>query len=175
MPRQWSWVAAGIVLGLWNILIFVSGNHLGTTTAYAQTTGYLTQFFFPSLVPADAWTSGTCGGTTGLQVGWQWLLVLGVFLGALGGRVLHRGGGPVEDAPKMWASRFGHRPGLRYAHAFLGGMLLLFGARIAGGCTSSHIIGGMSEMALSGVFFAAAVFAAGIPTAVALYRRGGAV
>lgn len=175
MPRQWSWVAAGVVLGLWNILIFASGNHLGTTTAYAQTTGYLTQFFFPNLVPADAWTAGTCGGTSELQVGWQWLLVLGIFLGAFGGRLLHRGSEAAQDVPQMWAARFGNRPRLRYAHAFLGGVLLLFGARIAGGCTSSHIISGMSEMAVSGILFAAAVFVAGIPTALALYRRGGVV
>lgn len=174
MARRWSWVTAGIVLGVWNLLIFASGNHLGTTTAYAQTTGYLTQFFFPDWLPSSIWTAGTCGGSGALQVGWQWVLVLGVFLGALAGRIIFARGKSAPEVPPMWAERFGNRPARRYMHAFVGGILLLFGARLAGGCTSSHIIGGMSEMAVSGLVFGAAVFAAGIPTALMLYRKGGA-
>lgn len=172
MFGRWSWVKAGIALGILNIIIFLSGNHLGTTTAYAQTTGYITQFFAPNLVAPDVWTSGTCGGSGTLQVGWQWILVLGIFLGGLIGRILYRQ--PTgEDVPAMWKERFGNRPYLRYSHAFIGGFLLLFGARIAGGCTSSHVISGMSQMAVSGIIFGIAVFAAGIPTALLLYKRGG--
>lgn len=172
MSGRWSWVTAGIVLGLWNLLIFLSGNHLGTTTAYAQTMGYLTQFFAPGLVPGEQWTAGTCGGSGSLQAGWQWFLVFGIFAGALVGRIVHRQPAP-EAVPGSWRERFGDRPRLRYLHAFLGGLLLLFGARLAGGCTSSHIISGMSQMAVSGIFFGLAVFAGGIPTALALYRKGG--
>ena len=82
MSRHWSWIAGGVALGLLNLLIFISGNHLGTATAYAQTAGYLTQFFTTKLVPAGSWTAGTCGGGGALQAGWQWFLVLGIFLGA---------------------------------------------------------------------------------------------
>ena len=69
MKSRWSWVKGGFILGIWNILIFLSGNHLGTTTAYAQTTGYLTQFF-TRIVPAGVWTAGTCGTESTLGVGW---------------------------------------------------------------------------------------------------------
>jgi len=44
-------------------------------------------------------------------------------------------------------------------------MLIIFGARLAGGCTSGHIISGMTQLAVSGVLFAAAVFASGLLTA----------
>ncbi|MFZ5597539.1 MAG: YeeE/YedE thiosulfate transporter family protein [Bacillota bacterium] len=170
MSSRWSWVTGGIALGLLNLIIFASGNHLGTTTAYAQTTGYISQFFAPNFIPAETWTAGTCGGSSTLQVGWQWILVLGVFLGGLGGRIIH--GRPSDgDVPSMWMQRFGNRPRLRYIHSFAGGFLLLFGARLAGGCTSSHIISGMSQMAVSGILFALAVFAAGIPAALLLYRK----
>jgi len=165
---NWSWVKAGIILGILNILIFLSGNHLGTTTAYSQTSGYLAQFFFPNLIPADIWTTGTCGGTTSLYVGWQWIFVFGIFLGGLlGGKFRHM----QYDMPKIFIERFGKRPRLRFLHAFIGGFLLLVGARLAGGCTSSHIISGMSQMAVSGILFAAAVFISGIPTALILYKR----
>ncbi|HHW12733.1 MAG TPA: YeeE/YedE family protein [Firmicutes bacterium] len=172
MRAKWSWVKGGLILGLWNILIFLSGNHLGTTTAYAQTTGYLTQFF-TTAIPANAWTAGTCGTGSVLSVGWQWYLVLGIFLGGLTARLVH-GKQKVDPVPKLWQERFGFRPRLRYLHALVGGFLLLLGARIAGGCTSSHVISGMSQLAVSGLLFGGAVFAAGIPVALLLYRKGDA-
>jgi len=53
----------------------------------------------------------------------------------------------------------------RYLDAFFGGVLILFGARLAGGCTSGHIISGMTQLAVSSTIFAAAVFAGGMGTA----------
>lgn len=170
MSSKWSWVRGGIALGILNVFIFFSGNHLGTTTAYAQTTGYITQFFSPQLIPISTWTAGTCGVSGGLQVSWQWILVLGVVIGGFIGKLLSREK-KAPEIPTLWKERFGNRPQMRLVHAFLGGFLLLIGARIAGGCTSSHIISGMSQMAVSGMLFAAMVFAAGIPTALFLYRR----
>ena len=170
MKVKWSWVTGGIVLGFFNILIFLSGNHLGTTTAYAQTTGYLSQFFSDSFIAVSSWTAGTCGTTGILQVSWQWMLVLGIFLGGFLGKVIH-GKDITEIIPDPWVERFGNRPMLRASHAFVGGFIMLIGARLAGGCSSSHIISGMSQMAVSGLLFGAAVFASGIPAAILLYRR----
>ena len=55
--------------------------------------------------------------------------------------------------------------------AFLGGLLVLFGARMAGGCTTGHVLSGMAQLSIAGFLFAAAVFAGGIPTALLLKRR----
>ncbi|HBL36501.1 MAG TPA: hypothetical protein DDZ55_06795 [Firmicutes bacterium] len=170
MQAKWSWVKGGFLLGVWNLLVFLSGNRLGTTTAYAQTAGYFTQFF-SDLIPTSAWTAGTCGADSTLRVGWQWLLVLGIFLGGLLAKGGHRQ--QASAVPEMWQKRFGHRPRLRYLHAFIGGFLMLFGARMAGGCTSSHVISGMSQLAVSGLLFGGAVFAVGIPVAMLLYGKRG--
>jgi hypothetical protein len=173
LASKWSWVNAGIALGLLNITIFLSGNHLGMTTFYSQTTGYLVNFFFPEWIPDSYWIKGTCGGAESLSAGWQWLLVLGVFIGAYIANRTSKVEVPREEIPEMWIGRFGNRPRLRFVHAFIGGFLLLFGSRLAGGCTSSHVISGMSQMALSGIVFGMAVFAAGITTALLIYGSGG--
>lgn len=170
MNSKWSWLKGGIALGILNILIFLSGNHLGTTTAYAQTTGYILEFFLPKSIPISTSTEGTCGTSAVIQVGWQWMLVLGIFIGGVIAKLIH-GKEKTTKIPTLWAQRFGDKPRLRALHAFGGGTLLLIGSRIAGGCTSSHVISGMSEMAVSGIIFAIAVFASGIPTAIFLYRR----
>jgi uncharacterized membrane protein YedE/YeeE len=49
-------------------------------------------------------------------------------------------------------------------------VLLIFGARLAGGCTSGHIISGITQLSLSGMVFAAGVFVSGIATAKLLKR-----
>lgn len=54
--------------------------------------------------------------------------------------------------------------------ALLGGFLLLYGARMAGGCTSGHMMSGIMQSSLSGLVFAVSVFAVGITWSV--LRRG---
>lgn len=54
--------------------------------------------------------------------------------------------------------------------AFVGGFLLLYGARMAGGCTSGHMMSGIMQSSLSGFVFAISVFAVGIVWVV--LRRG---
>jgi uncharacterized membrane protein YedE/YeeE len=54
---------------------------------------------------------------------------------------------------------------------FFAGILVLFGARLAGGCTSGHMMSGMMQTSLSGYLFALGAFAAAVPAAVLLYKR----
>ena len=54
----------------------------------------------------------------------------------------------------------------KYVPSFIGGFLLLYGARMADGCTSGHMMSGMMQGSVSGYVFAAAVFATAIPTAI---------
>jgi len=72
--------------------------------------------------------------------------------------------------PTLWARRFGASPAKRYAGAFFGGLLLMLGARVAGGCTSGHGISGSLQLALSGWVFFASIFASGLATAFLLYK-----
>ena len=53
-----------------------------------------------------------------------------------------------------------------YILPFVGGFILLFGARMADGCTSGHMMSGMMQGSVSGYVFAGAVFATAIPTAI---------
>ena len=57
-----------------------------------------------------------------------------------------------------------------YVLPFIGGILLLYGARMAGGCTSGHMMSGMMQGSVSGYAFAASVFVIAIPTAIIVTR-----
>ena len=74
------------------------------------------------------------------------------------------------DAP--WLTRFGASRGKRFAAAALGGFLILFGARLAGGCTSGHILSGVSQLAVSSLLFFVAAFGVAMLAARALFPDG---
>jgi uncharacterized membrane protein YedE/YeeE len=56
-------------------------------------------------------------------------------------------------------------PGVSSPAAIAGGFAMIFGARLAGGCTSGHGISGMSTMSLSSFVTVAAMFGGGIAAA----------
>ena len=70
----------------------------------------------------------------------------------------------------LWEKRFGEGTILlRFAVAFGGGIIMAFGARTAGGCTSGHGISGTMQLALSSWITVVALFVGGILTATLMY------
>lgn len=59
-----------------------------------------------------------------------------------------------------------------YFPAFISGFLLLYGSRMAGGCTSGHMMSGIMQSSVSGFIFAAAVFAVAIPVSILTSKKG---
>lgn len=70
----------------------------------------------------------------------------------------------------MWVDRFGESIPLRAAVGFAGGVLMAFGSRLAGGCTSGHGISGTLQLNAGSWLAAAFMFIGGIATAIFLYR-----
>ena len=103
----------------------------------------------------------------GANIGWEVMLIIGIALGALLSRVLPGGDRTVACAlPTVFRASWA-----RGLAAFVGGFLILFGARLAGGCTSGHMLSGIAQLALSGFLFGAAAFATGVLTASLLLKR----
>ena len=69
------------------------------------------------------------------------LFLIGTFLGSalsvLASRTFR-----WEKVPATWAQQFGSSAPKRLLAAFCGGVIIMFGARMAGGCTSGHGISG---------------------------------
>ena len=77
-----------------------------------------------------------------------------------------------EAVPPTWAARFGPSIGLRSVMAFLGGIVAMFGARLADGCPSGHGLSGLMQLSISGFVALAMFFGAGV--VVARFTYGGA-
>ena len=74
---------------------------------------------------------------------------------------------------RFWERRFGPSRAKRLLAAFAGGVLTLYGARLAGGCTSGHGISGALQLAVSSWVFIILAFAVGAITAFVMYGKEG--
>ena len=72
----------------------------------------------------------------------------------------------------MWAERFGTSPVKRGIVAFIGGIIAMFGARLADGCPSGHGLSGMIQLAVSGLIAMVFFFVGGIIMTRIIYSGG---
>ncbi|MFT7685168.1 MAG: putative membrane protein YedE/YeeE [Candidatus Azotimanducaceae bacterium] len=85
-------------------------------------------------------------------ISYGWMLVLGMLFGGSLTPFFFKHKQPKDDKGSMtpmWRAKFGPSEAKRYSASLAGGFLLLFGARLAGGCTSGHMISGISQLAVS--------------------------
>lgn len=168
-----SWKVAGIALGLLLTLATFLVKPLGVSTQFVVTDAIVTHQFAPEFAEANAYLS-KYGEKSNWGVGYGWMMVFGMLVGGGITAMLLRSKQPEQDKgsmPPMWKAQFGGSEVKRYAAAFLGGTLLLFGARLAGGCTSGHMISGISQLAVSSFIFGITTFAVAILAAKFLYRN----
>jgi uncharacterized membrane protein YedE/YeeE len=102
-------------------------------------------------------------------VDWEWMLVLGIVIGSFVSAQLS-GEFYLHWVPGAWAVAFGYEPWLRVIVALVGGILMGFGARWAGGCTSGHGISGTLQLSVSSWLAAFCFFIGGIATAKLIFR-----
>lgn len=125
----WSPYLAGSLSGLVGVFsVWFAGQYLGASTSFVRTAGMIEQLFgservarmdyFISVVP---------------RIDWQWMFLVGIFLGAMVA-ALTSGSFKLQAVPDMWAARFGaHSTPKRAVVAFAGGVVAMFGARLADG------------------------------------------
>jgi len=166
-PR-WNPYVVGALIGALSILTFsIANKPLGMSTGLAQASGACAPVFLGS----ETVTKNTYSTKSAIPA-WDYstLFLVGTFLGALGSALL-AGSFALRTVPSTWAGRFGDSKPKRLIAAFLGGFIILYGARLADGCTSGHGISGTLQLAVSGWFFFAVMFASGGLTAWLLFGR----
>ena len=156
IPR---WASLGVLFGLLSAAAIALYGPIGVSGTYPRLVGA----FFRRVAPGFA-AGNPYLVKMGSLITPETMLVLGLLVGGfLSARIFSRGATRAPAVEIVHARETSNAR--RYADAFVGGFLILFGARLAGGCTSGHIISGMTQLAVSSTLFAAAVFAGGIGVA----------
>ncbi len=163
----WSPYVVGGLIGVLSMLTFyVSNKPIGASTAYARVAGMLGLLIAPSHTRSLKYFKDNPP-----KVGWELMLVVaviaGAFLAAWTGDEL-----TGQFLPAMWQERFGSDSYLlRTVVAFNGGILMAFGARMAGGCTSGHGISGTLQLAVGSWISAFCFFIGGMITAMLIFAH----
>lgn len=166
--KAWSPYAAGVVIGLLQIPAFLLiETALGASSSYVTVGALITSWVDPSILKIG-YAANHIAATA--KNWWQVALVGGVALGAFMSMAMS--GARRKAISPIWQRALGSAsPARRYAVAFIGGFVMLLGARIADGCTSGHGLSGMAQLSVGSTVAVAAMFAGGIATAFLLLRR----
>jgi len=157
-----SWIFAGVALAILNCIIFLKigmDRQLGASTAYP----YLANLIAGN-TENESFIKSTKSGS------WELIFLGGTMLAGLV-ISLFRKDFKIRLIQPNWERYRGNSAGGRISWALFGGFILIFGARMAGGCTSGHVISGGMQLAVSSLVFALFVFAGLLITGRLFYRK----
>jgi uncharacterized membrane protein YedE/YeeE len=159
--EPYHWALAGCAIGVITLLLlWVTNQRLGISTGFENLCGLVIQapYFRRSEI-------------TGSH-GWRLPFLGGLVLGGLLSAATSGGWAPFWNLG-MFDTVFGWGPAGKLAWMFGGGLLIGFGTRMAGGCTSGHGIFGISNLERASLESTACFMATGIITSNLVYRLGG--
>lgn len=175
-----KWLEQALILGVAFFVAIYIIKPIGVSTQFNVLTGIVQEKIDPDLITEDqdakyGYSSTNTyydkeGGKLASEimnpVNYSFIFVLAIPFGALFGRIVdkRRRKRQVIDSSAEFPMEGGFFK--RYFRSFISGFLLLFGARMAGGCTSGHMMSGMMQGSISGFIFAACVFIVAIPLSI---------
>ena len=164
--KSWSPYFVGAAIGLLETAAMLTAKRpLGVTTAFENTAALVAEKVAPQKMSIDDYKAER-GETP--KIDWEVGLVAGVIAGSLLSAHLSEDPAP-PDVPDTWRDKVGRSRALRFAAAAGGGALMMFGARMAKGCTSGHGISGTMQFAASSWLFDPIIFASGAAVSRAIF------
>ena len=157
-----KWLYSGIGLAVLNAVVFLevlTNRVIGASSAYPYV--------------ADALTGNTGNEYFSKIKGpgqWEVLFLTGAFVSGIV-ISLFRKEFKITLIHTNWAKYKGNSVSKRIIWAFIGGFILIFGARMAGGCTGGHVLSGGMQLAVSSLVFALFVFGGLLLTGRYFYRE----
>ena len=126
--EKWSPYIAGALTGLLMISsVWAAGKYFGASTTFVRSAGMVEKVFNAERVSKIDYFVKEVP-----KIDWQWMFVVGILIGSL---IASRASGSFQwkALPDMWEGRFGPSRGKRALAAFTGGLIAMFGARLADG------------------------------------------
>jgi hypothetical protein len=164
--KAWSPYAAGILIGLLQVpALLIIGSPIGASSSYVSVSAYIAGIFDPDIGNIAYFDKYM----TSMKYLWQGGMVLFIAVGAFVSMRMS-GAGRKSFSPAWRAAAGMDGLGRRSLMAFLGGFVMLFGARWAGGCTSGHGLSGVGQLAVGSIVVTISFFVGGIIVS-RLYNR----
>ena len=164
IPRKISWWQGGILMAgviLFTFSIFGADRPLGCSTAIPYISSEL--FGLEDYEYID---------TIKESGAWELVMLSGTIVGGLFVSLFITKSFGFKAVPSLWREKKGPSVAKRFLWSFIGGFLIVLGARMAGGCTSGHMLSGIPQTAVSGLVFGGFTMLALFTTGYFFYRKG---
>jgi len=126
--KGWNPYIAGALTGLLLIFsVWFTGKYVGASTTFVRSAGYIERIFDAEKVAGMAYFRKEAP-----KIDWQFLFVIGIFIGAIVSSTTSQSF-RWQAVPTRWEAQFGASIPKRAIAAFLGGVVAMFGARLADG------------------------------------------
>ncbi len=127
-PKGWNPYLAGALTGLLIIFsVWFTGKYIGASTTFVRSAGFIEKIFASERVSKMEYFIKELP-----KIDWQWMFVTGIFFGSLISAITSKSF-RFQAVPTMWEGRFGPNKSKRAITAFAGGIIAMFGARLADG------------------------------------------
>lgn len=171
--KNWSPYVVGIAIGILSWISFATVHKpIGISTSFENTAALVEKAAVPQAEQKNEYYAEKAKQNKSPKINWEWMLVLGVFVGSFLSSKMS-GDRTHEKVPALWLWRFGPSVGKRLAGAFFGAALMMFGARMAQGCTSGHGISGALQLAVSSWIFVILIFATATAVTFLMFGKEG--
>lgn len=160
--KDYKWLNSGIALAILNLIVFLTSifnRPIGASTSYPYLSDLLT-----GVTDNDYFTKIQKPGH------WELIFLEGAFLAGLIYSLIKKEF-KFTLIYSNWEKHKGTSAIKRIIWSFIGGFILIIGARMAGGCTSGHILSGGMQFAVSSLVFAVFVFVGLIITGKFFYKK----
>lgn len=179
-----SWLKKGVCLGLVFFLAILLVKPIGVSTQFSVLSGIIHRALDNSIITEDPTSEHGYQSTNAyydrsdgklakaIENPWNYEFIFVISI-ALGGYIAYISSQKKRRSRMSDVGDSSDDPPTKFRNlipSFLGGFILLYGARMADGCTSGHMMSGMMQGSISGYLFAASVFAVAIPTAILVGR-----
>lgn len=125
---QWSPYVAGALSGLVMVgSVWLTGKYAGASTTFVRGVGMIEQLLSPERVSQMEYFLKEKP-----IIDWQWMFVIGILIGSFIA-ALTSGSLKPQAVPDMWREKFGPSAAKRGLAAFAGGVIAMYGARLADG------------------------------------------
>lgn len=168
-----KWILKGIVLGSVFFISLFLIKPIGISTQFSVLSGMIQTSFQEDIVfragkdfysTVEYYNQDGIAKSIAVPYNFGLIFALGIFLGGMLGKIFFR-----KNKDFIELTNLLEKDDISRIKLFIGGVLLLFGARMAGGCTSGHMMSGVMQLAISSIIFTVILF----PVAILIAKKVG--
>ncbi len=163
LPKRLGWIEGGILIAIliwYTFSIWGADRPIGASTAIS----YMGAWFF-NLKDTEYFQHIKNSGA------WEVVFLIGVLIGGAFTSLFITKTFKFRVIPPLWRKHKNNSVASRLFWSFIGGFMIVFGARLAGGCTSGHFLSGASQTAVSGLIFGGVAIVVLIVTGRLFYKN----